>query len=253
MKIIPLLKCRNMKQSIAFYTGILDFTLKDSNASAEDWVVDLVNDDTEIQLTVLESDSLFGSIINIRTDDVDSLFKKYLAKGLDISGKENSPVHQGPVNQSWGMREFYIDDPDGNTLRFVQPFVMPKATYLNAWPYKEGRRMDLPVKDAAAAASFYKNIMNFREVERKTDPVLSVVLERDAIRIAIAENGGDPTQEGCFFEVDNVEMALEELRLNGFKKDISAINSQKDGETDWKTFFVIAPDGLCYCIGEKVK
>jgi len=29
-------------------------------------------------------------------------------------------VHQGPVDQTWGAREFYADDPSGNTVRFIQ-------------------------------------------------------------------------------------------------------------------------------------
>ncbi len=250
MKIIPLLKCSNMKEAIAFYTGVLDFTLKDPGASPQDWVIDLVNDGIEIQLTTLESKSLFGSVINVLVEDVDGLFKKYKERGLDIPGKENSPVHQGPVDQSWGMREFYVTDTDGNTLRFGKPFDMPKAFYKNAWPYKDDK-MNLPVKDVNAAVGFYTGVMNFREVSRKDKPFNSIVLERDAIQIALAENGGDPTQEGCFFEVDNVETALRELQLNGFKKDLSALEMHKHGDTKWKVFFVIAPDGLCYCIGEK--
>jgi hypothetical protein len=47
--------------------------------------------------------------------------KTYARRGLDISNKKESPVHQGPVAQTWGMREFYVNDPDGNTLRFRQP------------------------------------------------------------------------------------------------------------------------------------
>jgi hypothetical protein len=31
-------------------------------------------------------------------------------------------VHEGPLDQTWGTREFYVDDPDGNTIRFVQGF-----------------------------------------------------------------------------------------------------------------------------------
>jgi catechol 2,3-dioxygenase-like lactoylglutathione lyase family enzyme len=250
MKIIPLLKCRNMKQALGFYTGILDFELK-GTGSAVDPVVDLVNGDIEMQLTILETDSLFGSVVNIRVDDVDGLFKKYLERGLDISWKEGSPVHQGPVDQSWGMREFYVTDSDGNTLRFNCPFNMPRAIYLHAWPYKEGRRMDLPVHNVGKAAPFYTNVFNFREVSRSGVPVLSVVFERDNIQVAIAENGGDPSQEGCFFEVDNVETAFKELQLNGLKKDISEIGTHKHGETNWMVFYVVAPDGLCYCIGEK--
>jgi len=29
-------------------------------------------------------------------------------------------VHEGPIDQSWGGREFYVDDPDHNKLRFTQ-------------------------------------------------------------------------------------------------------------------------------------
>jgi len=120
MKIIPLFKCRNMKNALDFYTGTLDFGLKYAEASVNDWVIDLINEGAELQLTVLESDNLFGSVINVWVDDVDGLFNKYLERGLDTSNKKNSPVHQGPLNQTWGTREFYITDNDGNTLRFCK-------------------------------------------------------------------------------------------------------------------------------------
>jgi hypothetical protein len=48
--------------------------------------------------------------------------------------------------------------------------------------------------------------------------------------------------------VDNVENAFEELRSNGLQKEISSIDVEKHGETSWKVFYVVAPDGLCYCI-----
>ena len=121
MKMVPLFKCRDMKKAIAFYTGILDFELKYPDELENDGVVDLVNGDAELQLTIFEGDYLFGSVVNIRVDDVDTLFQKYLGRGLDTSNKKGSPVHQGPVDQSWGRREFYVTDSDGNTLRFVKP------------------------------------------------------------------------------------------------------------------------------------
>jgi len=109
-----------MRNAIAFYTGILDFQLKYKDASADDWVVDLVNDAIELQLTILESNTLFGSVVNIWVSDVDSLFRKYLDSGLYTSDKKDSPVHQGPLDQTWGTREFYVTDIDGNTLRFCR-------------------------------------------------------------------------------------------------------------------------------------
>jgi catechol 2,3-dioxygenase-like lactoylglutathione lyase family enzyme len=121
MKMIPLLRCRDMKEAISFYTGILDFELKYADASPDDWVIDLVNGEAEIQLTSLEGDQREGIAVNVRVNDVDSLFEKYIKRGLDTSDKQGSPVHQGPLNQSWGMREFYVTDPTGNTLRYGKP------------------------------------------------------------------------------------------------------------------------------------
>lgn len=124
------------------------------------------------------------------------------------------------------------------------------ARYLNASPYVEGRRMNLPVKNVNEAAGFYTTIMKFKEVSRTDSPVPTITFERDNIQMAIAENGGDPSQEGCFFEVDNVEAAFAEFKQNGLTS-YSPIKTQKNGDTNWKQFFVIAPDGLCFCIGEK--
>ena len=119
MKVIPIMKCKNMQTALNFYTNVLDFMIKYPGTTPDEPVVTIKNGDAEIQLSTL--DGIIGSPINVWVDDVDSLFKKYLDRGLDISGKEGSPVHQGPLDQTWGTREFYVNDPDGNTLRFCQP------------------------------------------------------------------------------------------------------------------------------------
>src|SRR5215217_2203689 len=110
------------------------------------------------------------------------------------------------------------------------------ANYKNVSPYIQGRTMNLPVKDVATAAEFYKMAMNFREVSRTSDPHPAVILERDDIRIGIEENGGDPEQEGCFFEVDNVEAALLELKERGLAIQPSAIKPHRQGDTNWRMF-----------------
>ena len=109
-----------MKKAIYFYTTILDFKLAVEGYTDEDWVVLLSNRDAELMLTILEGDQKIGIAANVVVDDVDTLFQKYLSRGLDISKKKNSPVHSGPVEQSWGTREFYVSDDDGNTLRFCR-------------------------------------------------------------------------------------------------------------------------------------
>ncbi len=119
MKIIPVMRCSDMKQALFFYTGILDFAIKYPGTTEGEPVVTIANGDAAIQLSVW--DGTIGTTLNVHVDDVDRLFKQYVERGLDTSGREGSPVHQGPLDQTWGMREFYVTDPDGNTLRFGQP------------------------------------------------------------------------------------------------------------------------------------
>lgn len=118
---IPLFRCSNMKQAISFYTEVLDFQLAEPGASPDDWVVLLSNGDAELMLTILEGDQKSAINANVLVSNIDELFKKYTSRGLDQSHRKESPVHLGPFNQSWGNREFYVTDADGNTLRFVQP------------------------------------------------------------------------------------------------------------------------------------
>lgn len=120
MKMIPLFGCTDIKASVAFYTTVLDFELYPGD-STENAVVILTNKDAALMLTNLEGDQKIGIAANILVNNIDELFRKYIARGLDPSSKKDSPVHQGPLNQTWGRREFYVTDPDGNTLRFIQP------------------------------------------------------------------------------------------------------------------------------------
>ena len=125
-----------------------------------------------------------------------------------------------------------------------------KAVFKTALPYADDK-MNLPVESVDAAISFYETVMGFRVVSRGDAPHKSAVLGRDEIQIGLAENGGDPTQEGCFFEVDNAEAAFAELKANGFHKEEADFRIDQHGDTSFKVFFVVAPDGLCYCIGER--
>jgi hypothetical protein len=93
--------------------------------------------------------------------------------------------------------------------------------------------------------------MGFQLVSQNDSPFKLAILSRDGIEIGLAENGGDPAQDGCFFEVDNAEIAFSELKSNGLKKETSDFGIQKYGDPAWKVFFVVAPDGLCYCLGER--
>src|SRR5687768_15343569 len=119
MKFIPLLKVSNISEAAAFYTNVLGFSLKYPREELNKYSVDLVQGDAQLMLT--ETDGTFGISVYVYVEDVDALFKKCIQRGLIIPRTENSPVHESPVDQTWGMREFYVTDADGNTLRFATP------------------------------------------------------------------------------------------------------------------------------------
>jgi lactoylglutathione lyase len=125
------------------------------------------------------------------------------------------------------------------------------AIFKSAWPYAKDA-LNLPVKSVDDALPFYQTFMGFTVVSRLDNPPRAV-LSRDEIQIGLSENGGDPMQEGCFFEVDDVEEAFAELKSRGLPKDEAGFRIDKHGETMWKVFFVVAPDGLCYCLGQRQK
>lgn len=122
-----------------------------------------------------------------------------------------------------------------------------KAKFKRAVPYAKDA-MNLPVANVEAAIPFYEQTMGFRVIQREASPHPRAVLARDDIQIKLAENGGDPTQEGCYFEVDDIEAAFEEIK--GQKPADSDIETQTRGESSQRAFFIVAPDGLCYMLGQ---
>jgi lactoylglutathione lyase len=125
-----------------------------------------------------------------------------------------------------------------------------KAVFKTASPYLEDA-MNLPIENLDEALPYYETVMGFQVRSRQDTPCASAVLARDGIQIGLAENGGDPTQDGCFFEVDDVEAAFHELKTNGLEADDPGYRVDQHGDTSFRVFFVVAPDGLCYCLGQR--
>jgi catechol 2,3-dioxygenase-like lactoylglutathione lyase family enzyme len=128
MAIVPTVRCRNMRAALAFYTEILDFLYVDGDDTSDDPCFSvLTRDGAYLFLSSHRGDGSFGQAIAVLTANVDELFRKFRKRGLVTPGNPVAPqeVHEGPIDQSWGTREFYVDDPDGNTLRFTQGFILP--------------------------------------------------------------------------------------------------------------------------------
>jgi catechol 2,3-dioxygenase-like lactoylglutathione lyase family enzyme len=112
-----------MRKSLAFYTGVLDFERVDGDDDMDDPSYSLLSrDGDQLILSSHRGDGAFGQAIVITTGNVDALFRAFRERGLRTPGNPDAPahVHEGPIDQSWGTRELYVDDPDGNTLRFTQ-------------------------------------------------------------------------------------------------------------------------------------
>ena len=125
MAIIPTVRCRRMQASIAFYTQVLDFDLLEGNPLDEDPGFAVLGREGDLLLlSSHRGDGEYGQCVAVLVDDVDAVFRKLRDRGLETPGNPEAPqaVHEGPIDQTWGTREFYVDDPDGNTLRFTQGF-----------------------------------------------------------------------------------------------------------------------------------
>ena len=125
-----------------------------------------------------------------------------------------------------------------------------KAAIEKAFGY-QGDKMNLPVANLAAAIPFYEAVLGFRVTSRSDSPYTSAILSRDAVQIGLAENGGDPTQDGCAFHVTGLEALFAEFQRNGLGKQLSAFDVEEHDGIAWKVFYVVAPDGLCYWFGER--
>ena len=89
------------------------------------------------------------------------------------------------------------------------------------------------------------------EVERLDQPVPTVILERDGIRIGFAINSGDAAQDGAAVLVSDIRGLKDEFQAKGTKIGDLRVD-ERDGQK-YQVFFVVAPDGLCYYFHEPVE
>ena len=118
-----------------------------------------------------------------------------------------------------------------------------RVVFEKAFPYGDDA-LALPVADLESATKWYAEHFAMVEVERKSDPQPTVIMERDAIRLGFSVNGGDSSQDGAAILVSDIHAARIELESTGVK-----IGNWRVDERDGKrlqVFFVAAPNGLCY-------
>ena len=91
---------------------------------------------------------------------------------------------------------------------------MSNAHFKKAFPYQKDV-LALPVTDLDDASRWYSAHFGMVEVERRGQPVPTVVLERDGTRIGFSITGGDASQDGAAVLVSNIRALKVELERTG--------------------------------------
>lgn len=112
---IPLLHVANIAEAEKFYCHGLGFQLefehRPEGAAADPCYAGMSRDGVWLHLSSFSGDGVAGGVANLIVDDVDKLYTELKAKHVHI----DTP----PVDQTWGSREMYVKDADGNCLRFI--------------------------------------------------------------------------------------------------------------------------------------
>jgi catechol 2,3-dioxygenase-like lactoylglutathione lyase family enzyme len=111
-RIVPIIKVSDLHMALDFYCVVLGFN-RDFHYRASPDGPDYVGvslDGHQLHLSTFAGDGKGPATIYVYVDDVDEFYAGCCARGL--------PGHREPINQTWGQREVYLQDSDGNTLRF---------------------------------------------------------------------------------------------------------------------------------------
>jgi uncharacterized glyoxalase superfamily protein PhnB len=111
---VPLLHVLNSAAAADFYGNQLGFRLefahRGNEANTDPCYMGLSRDGVWLHLSSFSGDGVAGGVVNLLVDDVDASHAEFVAKGVAID--------LAPTDQTWGTREMYVKDADGNCLRF---------------------------------------------------------------------------------------------------------------------------------------
>lgn len=113
---IPVLHVSSSAAAEDFYCRQLGFSRRFAyrvdEARPDPCYTGLTRDEACLHLSSFSGDGVSGGVVYLLVDDVDGLHAELLAKKVSIDLE--------PTDQSWGNREMYVKDPDGNSIRFAR-------------------------------------------------------------------------------------------------------------------------------------
>jgi len=113
---IPLLHVSDAARAEDFYCRRLgfrrEFAYRPDPARPDPCFLGVSRDGVWLNLSSVPGDGVSGGVANFVVDDVDALHAELVTRGVTIA--------LAPTDQTWGNREMYVRDADGNTLRFLR-------------------------------------------------------------------------------------------------------------------------------------
>lgn len=107
---------RDLERSVAFYRDTLGLEVSEIPAASMASVQVGANLSLDLDLSLQPSDEAPKPvIIGLLVESADETYARLKAKGAPVQGE--------PQDQYWGVRNFYLRDPDGYTIECAQPLV----------------------------------------------------------------------------------------------------------------------------------
>jgi len=113
---IPGLHVSSAAEAEEFYCARLgfrqEFAYRIDEAKGDPCYMGLTREGVKLHVSSFSGDGVSGGVVFLLVDNVDALHAELVAKGV--------PITLAPTDQSWGNREMYVKDADGNSIRFVR-------------------------------------------------------------------------------------------------------------------------------------
>ena len=111
---IPIIHVSSSASAEGFYGERLgfrrEFVVRFDESKPDPCYMGFKRDGVRLHVSSFPGDGVSGGAVYLFVEDVDALHAELVAKGVLIALE--------PTDQTWGNREMYVRDPDGNSLRF---------------------------------------------------------------------------------------------------------------------------------------
>lgn len=109
-RVAPAIPVADMERALRFYRDVLGFRVSFTNGNPTSFAV-INQGAAELHLGV-QPGKAGSAHAHLMVDDLDAVYDRLVQAG--------ATVRQAPKVQEWGLRDFVIADPDGNTFEIAE-------------------------------------------------------------------------------------------------------------------------------------